>query len=65
MTALEELLNLTAEPYDHKATVFEWATGKHWTMPATEWLMDECCDFTMAGKLEDWLAYYNNFEGLA
>jgi hypothetical protein len=64
MTALDDLLALKAERYERTATVFEWATGKQWTMPATEWLLDECTDFTMAGKLDDWLVYYNHFEGL-
>jgi hypothetical protein len=64
VTALAELLALKAEPYKRKATIFEWSTGRRWTMPANEWLFDECYEFTMHGKLDAWLAYYRNFEGL-
>jgi hypothetical protein len=56
--------SLEAEPYERVATMFEWSTGKSWLMPDAKWLLDECADFIVAGKLADWLAYYNNFEGM-
>lgn len=55
---------LMAEPYDRRARMFEWTTGKQWTMPHLEWLFDECADFIAAGKLESWLEYYGHFAGM-
>lgn len=56
--------DLTAEPYAACASMFDWGTGRRWTMPHLPWLFDECADFITAGKLDLWLDYYNDFAGL-
>lgn len=55
---------LAPEPYACRVRMFEWKTGRQWSMPHLDWLFDECWEFSSAGNLDIWLAYYNDFRGM-